>query len=256
MPETIAGQKRPIFGIGVTATDYARATAAVIAAAEQRRSFGLTALATHGLMIATEDPDFARVISSLDVVTPDGQPVRWALNRYHAAGLEDRVYGPDLTWMVCGQAAARGIGVYLFGSTPETCEAFARNLRAAFPDIVIAGVQPDRFRDATPEEDAEDVARMNDSGAGIVLVGRGCPRQERWVADHLGKVHAAMLAVGAAFDYHAGTLAKPPPWMQRYSLEWLFRLSQDPRRLWRRYVRYNSKFLLAALRERPSRRAR
>jgi N-acetylglucosaminyldiphosphoundecaprenol N-acetyl-beta-D-mannosaminyltransferase len=255
MPETTAGEKQPVFGIGVTATDYARATAAVIAAAEQRRSFGLTALATHGLMIATEDAEFARVISALDVVTPDGQPVRWALNRYHDAGLGDRVYGPDLTWMVCEQAAARGIGVYLFGSTPETCEAFARNLRTAFPDIIIADVQPDRFRDATPEEDAEDIARMNDSGAGIVLVGRGCPRQERWVADHLGKVHAAMLAVGAAFDYHAGTLAKPPAWMQRYSLEWLFRLSQDPKRLWRRYVRYNSKFLLAALRERRRHRS-
>jgi N-acetylglucosaminyldiphosphoundecaprenol N-acetyl-beta-D-mannosaminyltransferase len=256
MPEPTAGEKRPVFGVGVTVTDYARATAAVLAAAEERRSFGLTALATHGLMIAAEDPEFARVIAALDVVTPDGQPVRWALNRFHDAGLDDRVYGPDLTWKVCEHAARRGIGIYLFGSRPETCEAFAANLRTAFPDIAISGVQPDRFRDATAEEDAEDIARMNDSGAGIVLVGRGCPRQERWVAAHLGSVHAAMLAVGAAFDYHAGTLAKPPAWMQRYSLEWLFRLTQDPKRLWRRYLTYNSKFALAALRELLRRRSR
>lgn len=246
MPSAVAGEKRPVFGVGVTVTDYARTTEAVLAAAQSRRSFGLTALATHGLMTAAEDPDFAAVIESLDVVTPDGQPVRWALNRFHDTGLDDRVYGPDLTWLICDEAARRGVGIYLFGSTPETCGRFAANLRAAFPDLRIDGVQPDRFRDATPEEDAEDIARMNASGAGVVLVGRGCPRQERWVADHLGKVNAAMLAVGAAFDYHAGTLAKPPAWMQRHGLEWLFRLAKDPKRLWRRYLTYNLAFLRAA----------
>ena len=112
-----------------------------------------------------------------------------------------------------------------------------------------AGVQPDRFRDATPEEDAADVARMNESGAGIVLVGRGCPRQEKWVAQHQGRVHAAMMAVGAAFDFGAGNLSEPPMWVQRGGLQWLWRLVSEPRRLWKRYLYGNIVFMRLAAAE-------
>jgi N-acetylglucosaminyldiphosphoundecaprenol N-acetyl-beta-D-mannosaminyltransferase len=150
---------------------------------------------------------------------------------------------------VCAGAEREGVGIYLFGSTPETCERFAAALRERHPRLEIAGIQPDRFRDATPEEDAEDVRRMNESGAGIVLVGRGCPRQERWVAAHRGQVDAAMLAVGAAFDYFAGNLKRPPTWMQRAGLEWAYRLMQEPRRLFRRCAVYNTRFLIRFARE-------
>ncbi len=230
--------------MGVNPTNYAEVTAAILAAARARRSYGVTALATHGLMEAVNDPMFGAIVDDLDVVTPDGQPVRWALNALHGTRLVDRVYGPDLTAHVCAAAASEGIGVYLFGSTPETCAAFAEELRRRWPDLRIAGIQPDRFREATPEEDADDVARMTASGAGIVLVGRGCPRQERWVAAHRGRVPAAMLAVGAAFDYHAGTLRRPPAWMQRVGLEWLWRLALEPRRLFRRYAVTNTQFIV------------
>jgi exopolysaccharide biosynthesis WecB/TagA/CpsF family protein len=236
-------------------TDYAQATSAVMEHATRRASFTVTALATHGLMLADEDPAFRATVNSIDLVTPDGQPVRWALNALRGAKLKDRVYGPDLTGFVCAAAAREGVSVYLFGSTDETSSKFASALQRAYPGLVIAGRQPDRFREATPEEDAADVELIHASGAGVVLVGRGCPRQERWVAAHKGRVRAAMLAVGAAFDYHAGTLSRPPPWMQRVGLEWLFRLRQEPRRLLGRYVRYNSRFLLrfavAVLQRRP-----
>lgn len=237
-------RKADVFGVGVSITDYDSVVAAVLDAGSRGESLGVAALATHGLMLGVEDPSFARVLSNLHIVTPDGQPVRWALNALHGAGLADRVYGPDLSGYVCAAAAREGVGVYLFGSTPETCAAMTAELQRRYPGLQIAGVQPDRFRDATPAEDLEDIERINASGAGIVLVGRGCPRQERWVADHLGKVHAAMLAVGAAFDYFAGNLRRPPRWMQRFGLEWLYRLVQEPRRLWRRYAVYNAKFLL------------
>jgi exopolysaccharide biosynthesis WecB/TagA/CpsF family protein len=194
-------------------------------------------------MMAVEDEDLRARVNRLDVVTPDGQPVRWALNALHAAGLRDRVYGPDLAGFVCGAAADAGVGVYLFGSTAATCRSMASELTRRYPGLQISGVQPDRFREATEAEDIADVERINGSGAGIVLVGRGCPRQERWVADHLGRVDAAMLAVGAAFDYFAGNLRRPPAWMQRAGLEWLYRLVQEPRRLFRRYVVYNTKFV-------------
>jgi N-acetylglucosaminyldiphosphoundecaprenol N-acetyl-beta-D-mannosaminyltransferase len=246
--------KRDLFGIGVSVTNYREATRAILTAARQRRSFAVTALATHGLMLADEDPGFRGVVNSIDLVTPDGQPLRWALNALHGVGMKERVYGPDLTGFVCAAAAEASVSVYLFGSTPATCERFAAALRRAHPGLVIAGIQPDRFREATPDEDRADVERINASGAGIVLVGRGCPRQERWVAAHRGRIHAAMLAVGAAFDYHAGTLRRPPAWMQRMGLEWLFRLSQEPRRLLGRYVRYNTRFLVRFARELARRR--
>ncbi len=179
---------------------------------------------------------------------PDGQPVRWALRLLHRIQLPDRVYGPDLMRNLCGRAASEGIGVYLFGSTPNTCARLARSLEGGFPGIRIVDVQPDRFREASPEEDLADIDRMNRSGAGIVFVGRGCPWQEKWVASHLGQVWAPMVAVGAAFDFLSGEKAQAPRWMQDYGLEWLFRLVQEPRRLWRRYLITNSYFIFYLVR--------
>lgn len=244
MEERVTAPKVDLFGVGMSVTDYVDATDRIASAAVDRRSFGVSALAVHGLMEAASDPSFRKQVNSLDLVTPDGQPVRWAMNALHDTALADRVYGPDLTWHVLERSAELGLGVYLFGSTPETAEGFAAEIRRRLPSSKVVGVQPDRFRDATEEEDEDDIRRINNSGAGVVLVGRGCPRQERWVADHLGKVNAAMLAVGAAFDYGAGTLTPPPAWMQRVGLQWLFRLGQEPRRLLRRYVVTNSKFVL------------
>lgn len=244
MTDIAVAPKRPVFGVGVNPTTYAEATAAIIAAAREHRSLGMSALATHGLMEAVNDPAFGRQVDTLDIVTPDGQPVRWALNALHGTGLTDRVYGPDLTGHVLGAAEREGVSVYLFGSTPETCAAFVAEMARRWPALRVADVQPDRFRDATPEEDAADVARMTASGAGLVLVGRGCPRQEKWVAAHLGRVPAAMMAVGAAFDYYAGSLRRPPAWMQQRGLEWLWRLGLEPRRLFKRYAVTNTQFLL------------
>jgi N-acetylglucosaminyldiphosphoundecaprenol N-acetyl-beta-D-mannosaminyltransferase len=232
-----------VFGVPVTPCTYETAVDAIIAAASEHRSYGVAALAVHGLMTAVDDAVFRAALERLDLVTPDGQPVRWALNLQIEPALGERVYGPDLTEKVCEAAEREGIGIYLFGSTERTCNALVAALGQRYPKIQIVGVQPDRFREATPEEDADDVARIVASGAGIVLVGRGCPRQERWVAEHLGRVPAAMLAVGAAFDYIAGTLAAPPRWMQRSGLEWVHRLTQEPRRLWRRYLVTNTQFL-------------
>ena len=236
-------QKVSIFGIGLSAVEYPQACEELIAAAREKRSFAMTALATHGLMEAVADPDLRQLVNRIDLVTPDGQPVRWAMNLLHGLRLKDRVCGPDLTKQVCEAAAKEGIGIYLFGSTEETGNILSENLKKLFPGLIISGRQADRFREATPEEDQEDIHRINQSGAGIVLVGRGCPRQERWVAEHREKINASMMAVGAAFDYFAGNLERAPLWMQRAGLEWFFRLMQEPRRLFRRYMVTNSLFL-------------
>lgn len=233
-----------IFGVDLSITDYDDATKRIVDAGSERQSFAMSALATHGLMEAVHDEKFRDIVNDLDLVTPDGQPVRWAMNILHDTNLDDRVYGPDLTWKVVGAAADAGVGIYLFGSTPETCDAFVSAILAEWPHAIISDVQPDRFRDATPAEDAADIERINNSGAGIVLVGRGCPRQEKWVGDHKGKVNAAMMAVGAAFDYHAGQLRQPPAMMQRYGLEWLWRLGLEPKRLFKRYAVTNTQYVI------------
>lgn len=256
MPEGTQIRKVPVFGVGLSVTDYAQATDAILDAAKRRESFGVSALATHGLMEAVADEPLRRMLNDFELVTPDGQPVRWAMNALEGAGLRERVYGPDLVGQVCAAAERDGVSVYLYGSTPDTCARFADELRRLHPRLEIADIQPDRFREASPEEDAADVARINASGAGVVLVGRGCPRQERWVGQHRGRVHAAMLAVGAAFDYYAGTLQRPPAWMQRWGLEWLFRLSREPRRLFKRYLVYNTRFLARFARALFERRVR
>lgn len=241
-------EKVDIFGAEISVIDYATATARIIEAGRAHESFAMSALATHGLMEAVHDEDFRTIVNELDMVTPDGQPVRWAMNLLHNTDLSERVYGPDLTWKVCGAAAEAGVGLYLFGSTQETCDAFVDAIKSEWPAARIDGVQPDRFREATPEEDAEDIARINASGAGVVLVGRGCPRQERWVHAHLGKIDAAMMAVGAAFDYHAGQLKKPPALMQKYGFEWLWRLGLEPKRLYKRYAITNSQYVAELVR--------
>lgn len=241
--------KVPIFGIGVSVTDYTDACAAIMEAARTRRSYAVSALATHGLTEAARDGELGELVNSIELVTPDGQPVRWAMNMLHGTALSERVYGPDLVAAVCAAAAAERMSVYLYGSTPETCRKVADELPRRYPGLRIAGVQPDRFRDATADEDAEDVQRIRATGADIVLVGRGCPRQERWVALHRGLLPVPMLAVGAAFDYIAGNITRPPGWMQRVGLEWLFRLYREPRRLFRRYLVHNSLFCVMLARE-------
>lgn len=236
------GETVDIFGVDYTVTDYVDATERIMVAARANQSYAVSALAVHGLIESVNDDAFRAQVQSIDLVTPDGQPVRWAMNALYGTELAERVYGPDLTWYVIEAAAKEGIKIFLFGSTEEICELFAEAIRVRCDGAVVE-FQSDRFRDPTPEEDQADIDRINQSGAGVVLVGRGCPRQEKWVADHRGKVDAAMLAVGAAFDYGAGSLEPPPAWMQRYGLQWLFRLKQEPGRLWRRYLLTNSQFV-------------
>jgi N-acetylglucosaminyldiphosphoundecaprenol N-acetyl-beta-D-mannosaminyltransferase len=239
----MAFDKKSLFGIEYSVVDYESASAIIIEQAERRASFGVSALAVHGLVTAVRDEHVRERVRKINMVVPDGQPVRWALNSFHKLGMKERVYGPVLTLHVLEKAAQRHLQVYLYGSTERTLAAFSAFIRSKYPGVDLCGVHVDRFREATPEEDAADIRKIIQSGAHIVLVGRGCPRQEVWVADHLQKIPAVMMAVGAAFDFHAGVLPQAPPWMQARGLEWLYRLIKEPRRLWRRYLLTNSCFI-------------
>ena len=239
----IAEGKRNVLGVLVDVVDYEAAAGMVLAAARHRRHFAATALAVHGVMTGVLDRPHNRRLNSFDLVTPDGQPVRWALNLLHSARLADRVYGPTLTLHVLERAAAEGLPVYLYGSTEATLDRLVPALERRYPALKIAGAEPSKFRTVRPGEDAEIAERIKASGARLVLVGLGCPRQEVFAYAMRPLLDMPLLAVGAAFDYHAGLLKNPPPWVQRFALEWLWRLGLEPRRLWKRYVLLNPAYL-------------
>jgi N-acetylglucosaminyldiphosphoundecaprenol N-acetyl-beta-D-mannosaminyltransferase len=238
-------EKRNLFGINYAIVDYESASGIIIEHAAQYHSFGVSALAVHGLITSIKDKTIGERVKKIDMVVADGQPVRWALNSFHkpSINMKDRVYGPTLTLYVLEKADKRNLNVYLYGSIEETLAKFSEFIRKNYPGVNLCGIHADRFRDATPEEDEADIKKINDTGAHIVLVGRGCPRQEVWVADHLGKINAVMMAVGAAFDFHAGTVKQAPKWMQDRGLEWFYRLIKEPGRLWKRYFSTNSYFI-------------
>jgi exopolysaccharide biosynthesis WecB/TagA/CpsF family protein len=236
--------KRNVLGVLVDVTRYDEAVDTVLAAARNSRPFAVTALAVHGVMTGVLDREHGARLNSFDLVTPDGQPVRWALNLLHDTALTDPVCGPTLTLHVLRAAADEGIPVYLYGSTDQTLDRLMLNLQNTLPALKIAGHEASKFRTAGPGEDAEIAARITESGARIVLVGLGCPRQEAFVHAMRPLLRMPLLAVGAAFDFHAGNLRRPPLWMRRHGLEWLWRLGLEPRRLWRRYLLLNPHYLL------------
>lgn len=202
----------------------------------------------HSVVTAGQDPAFGEVVANADMATPDGAPVAWMLRKL-GFPTQQRINGPDLMWKYCATAAERDESIFLYGSTDETLAILQQRLRAAFPALKIAGAISPPFRVLSAEEDAADVARINDSGAGTVWVSLGCPKQEKWMAAHRGRINAVMIGVGAAFDYHAGTIERAPLWMQRNGLEWLDRLLTEPGRLWKRYLVTNTLFVIGAIRQ-------
>lgn len=235
--------KFPILGVNIHAVDYEYAVESIVSAAREGRPCAVSATAVHGVMEGAKDPIHSRRLNGLDLVVPDGQPVRWALRWLHGKSLADRVYGPNLTLFTAKALAEKGLPLYLYGSTLQVLEKFAVNLRAKFPGLKIAGMEPSKFRRLDAEERKGLVERIKASGAKAVFVGLGCPRQEVWAFEYREALGMPLLAVGAAYDFHAGTLPQAPKALQDKGLEWLFRLIQEPKRLWRRYLILNPLYL-------------
>ncbi len=235
--------KVDLFDVQVSATTYQECEDAVMQAATLHQGACVAHLPVHGIVEAATRADYRSRINEFDIVAPDGQPVRWALNKFHGAQLPDRVYGPELFTRLCRRAEADGVSIYLFGSTPEVVDLLRSKLSLLFPQLVIAGYESPPFRPLSDAENDAVCSRINTSGAGIVFVGLGCPRQEVFAHRNRSKINAVQLCVGAAFDFHAGNKKMAPLWMQKRGLEWLFRLTQEPNRLWKRYLVTNSIFM-------------
>lgn len=236
-------KKYDLFGVRVAVSNYDEIADVVALSAIERVPAVLSLHAVHAIVESLSDPKLLAKVNGFDSVLPDGQPVRWALNHLYRVGLKERVYGPELMLRLCARAAQDSIPIYLYGSTQQVIDLLQEKLPTRFPGLEIAGAESPPFRQLTPEEDAEVVERIKESGAGILFIGLGCPKQDHFAADHAGRIEAVQVCVGAAFEFHAGTKSMAPQWMQRNGLEWVYRLTREPGRLWKRYLHTNSVFL-------------
>jgi N-acetylglucosaminyldiphosphoundecaprenol N-acetyl-beta-D-mannosaminyltransferase len=236
-------EKRNLLGVLINPVDYETVIGRVIKAAKERRPCTVSALAVHGTMTGALDPQHKYRLNQFDLLVPDGQPVRWALNILHRAGLKDRVYGPKLTLFLLEHAERESIPIYLYGTTDDVLATLRSELRKRFPQLVVAGCRQSQFRQLSAEEKLQVVEDIRQSGAGMVFVALGCPRQEVWAYEYREALSVPIIAIGAAFPFIAGTLAQAPDLLQRLGLEWLFRLLKEPKRLWRRYVLLNPAYV-------------
>lgn len=239
-----------LMGVDVSATSYAETVdklfEAVMAGVPAIASFH----AVHSVVTASGDPTLRERVNSFNIVAPDGQPVRWALNTLYKTSLRYRVDGPETMRYVCRRAAAEKTPIYLYGGANEqVLDQLIAELNRQYPGIVVAGAESPPFRPLTAEEDAAVVERINSSGAKFIFIGLGSPKQDHFAYEHRDSIRAVQLCVGAAFDFLAGTKKQAPHWMQRNGLEWLYRACSEPRRLGKRYLTTNSIFVYKFLRQ-------
>jgi N-acetylglucosaminyldiphosphoundecaprenol N-acetyl-beta-D-mannosaminyltransferase len=235
-----------ILGMRVDSTSYEDATQRILKWAKEKKSCYVCVANVHMTMESYDSSKFSRIVNNSALVTPDGMPLVWGLKAFGAKN-SSRVYGPTLTLHICEAAAKQNIPIGLYGGTSESLESFVNFLRTSFPNIQIVCQISPPFRNLTIEEDTAYTQEIIDSGAQILFVGIGCPKQEFWMAQHDGLIPAVMLGVGAAFDFHSGRVKQAPSWMQKIGLEWLFRLSREPKRLWKRYILHNPRFIFLFL---------
>ena len=236
-------ERKPILGLGIDTGSRAWFVERIAALAAERRSAFVCLANVHMTIEAHRHPDFGGDLRSADLVAPDGMPLVHALKWLH--GLEqERVAGFDLLQALLRTADTQRLSVFIYGETEPILARLEKRIRQEFPQIRFAGAISPPFRSLSAEEEQDHLAAINASGAHLVLVALGCPRQEKWMARQKGQVHGVMLGLGAALGVFAGVNKRAPGWMQRHSLEWLYRLMQEPRRLAGRYLVSNSLFLV------------
>jgi N-acetylglucosaminyldiphosphoundecaprenol N-acetyl-beta-D-mannosaminyltransferase len=239
-----------VLGTPLALTDYAQTIEWIDAIVEQRRRGYVCVCNVHTVMAAREDVELRRALAGSSLNLPDGQPLVWAINAL-GHSLAGRVYGPELMARCCRHAAGSGQRFYLYGGRNQgALVQLALNLRRRYPGVRIVGGYSPPHHPLTAEERDAVLGEINRSRADVVWVGIGVPKQEKWMAEMREHLHAPVLiGVGAAFDFHAGLVPQAPTWLQEAGLEWAYRLAHEPRRLWRRYMRYNPRFVAAFTRQ-------
>lgn len=236
-----------IMGVNIGVTDMQRTIKMIETKLEEWRGKYICVANVHTTVTAHEDAGYRKIQNNAVIALPDGGPLS-QYSREHGYAEAQRVTGPDLMKEILAISAEKGWRHYFYGSTEETLRIMREKLDQRYPGVQIAGMMSPPFRELTPREDAKIVAEINAAKPDFVWVGLGAPKQERWMAAHEKRVHALMIGVGAAFDYEAGNIKRAPMWMQKHNLEWLYRLMQDPKRLFKRYFSTNLKYLIWAWR--------
>ena len=237
-----------LLGVDVSAVRFEQALRLLLEAPAAGRRLGVHFITVHTLVEGSDDPLLREQLNAADLVCPDGMPLVW-IGRLRRRAIE-RVYGPDTMLALIDRGREQGARHYFYGGAEGVPELLAEKLSKRFPGLVVAGCYSPPFRPLTPAEDEQVVARINEARADYVWVGLGSPKQDHWVAEHRGRIEAAaLLAVGAAFDFHSGRAKEAPRWMKRSGLQWLHRLLTHPRRLWRRYTVVNTRFLWSLARD-------
>jgi len=239
---------RPILGVHVAVSSYDELIQKCLPWARERQSRALFFAAVHMVMESIQDPVFLARLNGAGTIFPDGMPLVWALRALGERHAQ-RVCGPDAMAALLAAAEKAGVSVGFYGGSQAALDAMIGVVRLRHPNLSVAYAESPPFRALTTEEDTAIVERINASGVQLIFVGLGCPKQERWIVEHLGRVPAVMFAVGAAFDFIAGSKRRAPRWMQHCGLEWVFRLAIEPRRLAKRYLKYNPRFVLMFLRQ-------
>jgi len=233
---------RQVLNSFIDALDWDQSVQTILQWVANRQPKRVCLCNVHSSVTALDNPTLAEALNTADMVLPDGAPIAWFL---HRTGFpkQPRIAGPDLMWQLCDQIQSTNSSIFLFGSSPNTLSRLEKNLQRSFPKLKIAGALSPRFGKWSYEEEQEYLTAINNSNAGLIFIGLGCPKQEIWMADNRDRIHGVLLGVGAAFDFHAGTINRAPSLMQKAGLEWLHRLLSEPRRLWKRYLITNSRFL-------------
>ena len=229
-----------ILGTNIAVTNMAETVAYIEKHIDELRGKYICVSNVHTTVTGYEEADYRNIQNTAALALPDGKPLS-LYSKKHGFPEAERVTGPDLM----GELFARDNGLrhYFYGGKEETIQVLSEKLPGEYPSLQIAGMVSPPFRPLTEEEDERELQKMNDAKADIIWIGLGAPKQERYMYEHRGKVNGVMIGVGAGFDYYAGTIKRAPMWMQKLSLEWLYRLMQDPKRLFRRYFATNFKFL-------------
>lgn len=238
-----------ILGVKLNVTSMKHTLSTIERWIEKKEPHYVCVTSAHGIIESQRNKEFRDIINSAGLVTPDGMPLVW-LSRFKGYKSVDRVYGPDLMLKLSELAERRGYSNFFYGARNGIPEKLSIALRKKFPHLKIAGTYSPPFRPLTSKEDREVIDMINDASPDIVWVGISTPKQEKWMAEHLGRTKTTvMIGVGAAFDFLSGAKRQAPKWMQRSGLEWLFRLITEPRRLWRRYLIGNTMFIWSILKE-------
>lgn len=235
-----------VIGTRLDSVSYATASDRILQWTKVSDSHYVCIANVHMLMEAHDSPKFRDIVNNADLITPDGIPLVWMM-RAKGQRAQTRVYGPTLMLHVLEAAVRENLAVGFYGSKPEVLNMLVKRMQAKYQGLKVSFLCSPPFRELSQSEDNEIIQKINDSGVQIMFVGLGCPKQEKWMAVHRGKIQAVMIGVGAAFDFHAGVKAQAPLWMQKVGLEWLFRFVTEPRRLWRRYLYHNPRFIFLAV---------